>query len=59
MDMARAGVTSTELAAARQIPLSVAARRLKLLMERGLLRREDDTERSGRHRYYLVGAGDE
>jgi hypothetical protein len=47
MRMAREGVTSTELARALGVPISVASRRLKLLMEYGLLRREIDPAMPG------------
>jgi DNA-binding transcriptional ArsR family regulator len=52
LTMAYAGVTSTELAAALDVPISVASRRLKLLYECGLLRREVDPAQPNRYRYW-------
>jgi hypothetical protein len=45
--LARDGVTSTQLARALDVPISVASRRLKLLMEYGLLVREPDPAMPG------------
>ncbi len=62
LTLARDGVTSTQLAAHLGIPISVASRRLKLLMERGLLRREidptrpGDAKRPGRYIYWRANA---
>jgi hypothetical protein len=47
MRLARDGVTSTQLAAALDVPISVASRRLKLLMDYGLLKREIDPTMPG------------
>lgn len=52
--MARDGVTSTDLARERAIPLALASRLLWLLLERGLLRRESDPNRPGRYCYWRV-----